>query len=199
MPSVGVPPPVVIRINEIAANEEPTLRTGTRTEGRTHGGQHHEGTSPPWLPQLDQSWPAQEVGSVAVPPRLTTMTSIAVRAFPVSRCEIRIFGVLLHFSPVSTRGRHGPDAPPLAPASARSRTAPRARRASGARHGIAKVTRLCCARERTAPIVRSRPQRQARCASRSVRPLRASTVGALILPVASEPCRRRRTDGECTA
>jgi len=33
-------------------------------------------------------------------------------------------------------GRHGPDAPPLAPASARSRSAPRARRAAGARQGI---------------------------------------------------------------
>jgi hypothetical protein len=32
-------------------------------------------------------------------------------------------------------GRHGPDAPPLASASARSRSAPRARRAAGARHG----------------------------------------------------------------
>jgi hypothetical protein len=33
-------------------------------------------------------------------------------------------------------GRHGPDAPPLAPASARSRSAPRARRAAGARHEV---------------------------------------------------------------
>jgi hypothetical protein len=33
-------------------------------------------------------------------------------------------------------GRHGPNAPPLAPASARSRSAPRARRAAGARHGL---------------------------------------------------------------
>jgi hypothetical protein len=33
-------------------------------------------------------------------------------------------------------GRHGPDAPPRAPACARSRSAPRARRAAGARHGL---------------------------------------------------------------
>jgi hypothetical protein len=37
-------------------------------------------------------------------------------------------------------GRHGPDAPPLAPASARFRCAPRARRAAGARHGRPDVT-----------------------------------------------------------
>jgi hypothetical protein len=37
-------------------------------------------------------------------------------------------------SPWIKPGRHGPDAPPLAPASARSRFAPRARRAAGARH-----------------------------------------------------------------
>ena len=55
-------------------------------------------------------------------------------------------------------GRHGPDAPPLAPASARSRSAPRARRAARAGHGWVRggVVRGCV-REREARIVRSRP------------------------------------------
>jgi hypothetical protein len=55
-------------------------------------------------------------------------------------------------------GRHGPDAPPLAPASARSRSAPRARRAAGARHGSPDVD-VCRGRvrKREARIVRSRP------------------------------------------
>ena len=59
-------------------------------------------------------------------------------------------------------GRHGPDAPPLAPASARSRFAPRARRAAGARHGRPGRNLQWLLWDREARIVRSRPQRQAR-------------------------------------
>ena len=55
-------------------------------------------------------------------------------------------------------GRHGPDAPPLAPASARSRSAPRARRAAGARHEGPVVDAAMVASERgRRAIVRSRP------------------------------------------
>jgi hypothetical protein len=47
--------------------------------------------------------------------------------------------VVQSFFSVVKPGRHGPDAPPLAPACARCRFAPRARRAAGARHGVVVV------------------------------------------------------------
>ena len=55
-------------------------------------------------------------------------------------CLVSVGEDFLHvFKP----GPQGPDAPPLAPASARSRFAPRARRAAGARHGVVVVLWLC--------------------------------------------------------
>jgi hypothetical protein len=60
-----------------------------------------------------------------------------VRSLPASRnpdCS-SVFGGE-GFQYVFKPGRHGPDAPPLHPASARSRFAPRARRATRARHGV---------------------------------------------------------------
>ncbi len=79
------------------------------------------------------------------------------------------------FFSVVKPGRHGPDAPPLAPASARYRSAPRARRAAGARHEVVIVPWLPPG-QGGAHCAEPPPQRQARCASRSGQPLRGSIV-----------------------
>jgi hypothetical protein len=169
------------------------LRTGTRTEGRTHGGQHHEGTSPPWLPQLDQSWPAQEVGSLAVRPRLPRVTSIAVRV-PVLRCGMRTSGGDDGFKP----GRYGPDAPPLAPASARPRLRLRERAGRLARDTVGPLWISSWLRpgEGGADCAEPSPQRPARSASRSPRPLSQVYRWALIVAVSCGYVWRGRGDRE---
>ncbi len=132
-------------------------------------------------------------------PAVTTPTyPINLTNFVVSHCDTRsamsgycpppsassLLPVGEDFLYVFKPGRHGPDAPPLAPAYARSRFAPRARRAAGARHGVVVVLWLCPG-EGGAHCAEPPPQRQARCASRSLRPLRRTDRLTVIVTVAS--------------
>jgi hypothetical protein len=105
------------------------------------------------------------------------------------QCEVsqnRAFRAMGTFLYVLKPGRHGPDAPPLHPASARSRSAPRARRAARARHASPDVEVVAVAsgrgRHGSCGVA---PQRQARCASRSHQPLRRFDRWVLIITVAS--------------
>jgi hypothetical protein len=79
----------------------------------------------------------------------------------LTRAANQVVRAVRTFYTSSSRAVNGPDAPPLHPACARCRSAPRARRAAGARHGVVVVPWLRPGEE-AAHCAEPPPQRQAR-------------------------------------